>query len=708
MTVLALLWLAACEGPVKGTDFSNDDTDTAAQQEGAFLDVDETSIAFGSVIVGELYSAEVHLHNPGTEPVSVSSITIDPPFQVSPGSMTANAGTDPTITVYLQPVDFADVAGTLVIVTDVDGIGTIEIPVTADVVRDVDGDGHDALEAGGDDCDDDDGAVNPTAREEWYNGIDENCDGNDSDQDGDGWEWLREDDGPDCNDTNPEYYPGAPDEPYDNRDTNCDGSNDWDADGDGSGSAAYNKGFDCDDDDPLVNTDGNETFNGKDDDCDGDTDIAATVEYASYVYYADGRSDRTGFATAFGDFDDDGADDFVVGAPYNGGTGSGPGGVAIFFGGASPLPSGTQIDRSDSWIEGTGSTDLIGQFVASPGDIDGDGVDDLAIGAPSMTSNQGSVYVLSGPDALREDLRRASAQYTGSSSNYLGRGIGSDIDLDGDGLHELVILYASGGYNYAGVEYGGGLSSGGTTTFDAIFSTDGSEVAFYRNAPVGGDFDGDGRDDLVLSDGKSDAAATDGGAIWVMWGSATRYSGSASANSAGTRVANGTTSSDGVGWSTQMIEDRDADGDDELWTYTLDEGIYIIEGGADRRSAFGNPSTAHSGFLQWGSRTSDAELIRNTGDYTGDGIGDVFVFLEDDGGYGKMKMYSGDHTTTIDEDDAVSGEMSGTSDYGNGNAGYGAAPLPGDFDGDGKRDYGVGDPEYTSNAGEAYVFLNGS
>ena len=42
---------------------------------------------------------------------------------------------------------------------------------------DADGDGHDALSAGGDDCDDADASVYPGASDAWYDGVDSNCEG---------------------------------------------------------------------------------------------------------------------------------------------------------------------------------------------------------------------------------------------------------------------------------------------------------------------------------------------------------------------------------------------------------------------------------------------------------------------------------------------------------------------------------------------------
>ena len=47
------------------------------------------------------------------------------------------------------------------------------------VISDEDGDGHDAIPAGGDDCDDSDPDTYPGAPEEWYDGIDEDCAGDD-------------------------------------------------------------------------------------------------------------------------------------------------------------------------------------------------------------------------------------------------------------------------------------------------------------------------------------------------------------------------------------------------------------------------------------------------------------------------------------------------------------------------------------------------
>jgi hypothetical protein len=93
------------------------------------------------------------------------------------------------------------------------------------------------------DCDDADAAIYPGAVEVWYDGVDQNCDRlNDFDQDGDGVviagcadprDCRPEIPGGDCDDLNAEVFPAAVDEWYDGLDSNCDAANDFDQDADG-------------------------------------------------------------------------------------------------------------------------------------------------------------------------------------------------------------------------------------------------------------------------------------------------------------------------------------------------------------------------------------------------------------------------------------------------------------------------------------------
>ncbi len=136
-------------------------------------------------------------------------------------------------------------------------------------LTDVDGDGYDSLQVDGPDCDDGDPEIHPGA-EEVGDGRDNDCDGlvdegvDTVDNDGDGY---AETDG-DCDDADPNVSPGADEAPYDGIDQDCDGYDLTDVDGDGYDGGMF--GPDCDDADPDLHPGADEVpYDGVDQDCDG-------------------------------------------------------------------------------------------------------------------------------------------------------------------------------------------------------------------------------------------------------------------------------------------------------------------------------------------------------------------------------------------------------------------------------------------------------
>ncbi|MCA9537811.1 MAG: hypothetical protein KC620_02920, partial [Myxococcales bacterium] len=189
--------------------------------------------------------------------------------------------------------------------------------------QDLDGDG---IAGAAGDCDDNDPEVNPNHAEVPYNGKDDDCnpDTSDDDLDGDGYPSDQVEGGTDCDDMNPQINPEGRDRPGNGIDEDCDGMDrmpdDLDRDADGFSEIDG----DCNDEDAGVNPDQPEVpYNGKDDDCapatpDNDLDEdgvphpadcddrAPDVHPGAPEIYYNGRDDDCDPATVDNDADGDG------------------------------------------------------------------------------------------------------------------------------------------------------------------------------------------------------------------------------------------------------------------------------------------------------------------------------------------------------------------------------------------------------------------
>jgi hypothetical protein len=92
-------------------------------------------------------------------------------------------------------------------------------------------------------------------------------------------------------------------------------------------------------------------------------------------------------------------------------------------------------------LNGDSGADQAGTAVAGLGDLDGDGVRDIAVGAPGHGSGAGRVYVLYGPVAEgTTELDEADLTLEGEATGgRAGRALAGGSDLDGDGLTDLLI-----------------------------------------------------------------------------------------------------------------------------------------------------------------------------------------------------------------------------------------------------------------------------
>ncbi len=758
------LLAAACTGETRvDPDDTGDDPDDLAGN----IIVEPCVIDFGELLPGETASELISARNTGQGELQITEITLDAPFETEADPpLTVGVGGTYQFTVRFRPgpSDFGVSSGELVVGSDDPQEPSIVCTLSGSVVADADGDGFDSIEAGGADCDDQDPLINPAAEEQWYNGIDEDCDGaSDFDQDGDGYDsvvhWEDPENpnpetgqpGGDCQDVNPTMNPGEEEVWYDGKDADCDGQNDFDRDGDGWRTAEF--GYeDCDDDDPLANPTGTEAFNGKDDDCNGLVDDRADPERADRVAYGGDEDFSAGRSVAIADFDENGVAEVVVGVHYalfSGTTtgGDAQGGIAIFFDGGITDEDfvGDESDE-DVWVGGVNADEEMGFETISLPDFSGNGAPDLATTSVSFNSYRGRVHLfrggVGGDISSTMDYEDAALTITGLAGYALGGGLGTG-DLDGDGFSELVMFGTDRSRlkTYTAVHYGSSMALGDInwTEIDATFENEcgtrpssswftpacegegfsswgsaggdaGGHDSFLNNGHAAADFDGDGYDDVVLGDLFSEGGgARDRGQAWVLWGRRAEYGNSNSEYSdTMTILANGSGENAQLG-AVAPVPDIDGDGADEVMVHDDGTGsIYLLMGGPELRSD-GRDLEEVSAAIFRGSGPWTGSV--NAGDWTGDGVDDVGLAYADGNTFllFESREYSGEYQAETDAYGSILG-----SDW-NDAFGRGLPISTDDISGDGLPDLVMGDPEYDNEdlsepddtEGGIFVFIQG-
>lgn len=210
----------------------------------------------------------------------------------------------------------------------------------------------------------------------------------------------------------------------------------------------------------------------------------------AHEYY--GETTDTAFgsaATGIGDVNGDGYADVAIGES---GHDDSTGRVHILYGSASGLP-----DSADLIVEGEETEAEFGDSIAGAGDVNGDGYDDLIVGARNHGVDLGRAYVFHGSaEGLSSTV--ATTLSGEAPEGLFGKEVASAGDVDGDGYDD-VMVGAPGTDTETGRAYLYHGSSTGVAS-EASPTLDGETVYDLLGAALSpaGDVDGDGFDDVII------------------------------------------------------------------------------------------------------------------------------------------------------------------------------------------------------------------
>ena len=353
-------------------------------------------------------------------------------------------------------------------------------------------------------------------------------------------------------------------------------------------------------------------------------DLTTLSPGEGFIIQGDAAGDFTGKRIdSAGDINGDGYDDLILGASYGDDGGTGAGEAYVIFGSATGFGNTvggrqvidlTSLSASEGFIiQGDQAGDATGFAAASAGDVNGDGYDDLLVGAwrgDDGGADAGEAYVIfgtasgfgsdiSGRQVL--DLTGLSPSegfiiQGGAAGDATGNSVASAGDVNGDGFDDLIVgaLYAAQGGYHAGSAYvvfgsagGFGTNIGGRQVLDLAslnaetgFIIQGDATGDVAGVAVNsaGDLNGDGFDDLVIGAPRGDDGALDAGEAYVVFGAATgSTTGLTATGTAGANTMIGAAGDDTLTGAGGLDVIRGGAGDDIIGV--SDNGFQRIDGG---------------------------------------------------------------------------------------------------------------------------------
>jgi rubrerythrin len=240
---------------------------------------------------------------------------------------------------------------------------------------------------------------------------------------------------------------------------------------------------------------------------------------ASVIINGTAPNDRLGWdVSRADDVNNDGFGDVIVGAPGNNGD---TGAVYIFLG-DNNIPSLINDTDADVSIFGGSSGDEFGFSLSFADDVNNDGFDDVIIGAPGNNSDCGVVYIFFGNSSINSLINVADANMImlgESIGDKFGFSVHHAGDVNGDGVSDVIVgapYHDNGAKTYAGAVY---VFEGGASMDNIIdWSFKGEQTNDHLGWSVSfaGNLCGDGLTYLIVGAPNNDDGGVDAGKAYLL------------------------------------------------------------------------------------------------------------------------------------------------------------------------------------------------
>ena len=363
--------------------------------------------------------------------------------------------------------------------------------------------------------------------------------------------------------------------------------------------------------------------------------------------------------------------------------------------------------------------DQFGNSVADMGDLNGDGTNDLVVGAWTdddgcSTQNCGTIHILymdtdGSLAASTDEFDCSHAKIKCGAFDSFGKSV-APIDLNNDGVNDIAvgahkdncsadsgcsgwddrgvihILFMDSDENVTSVEeIDGRVSNGPSLVNNSFFGTSVANI---------GDYDGDGVNDLVSGSNKEGPGSSQG-AIFIMFMNTDGSLDKTIEINSGTTNGPDLSNSDNFGWSVANIGDLDGDGVNDLAVGARgDDTVHILFMNSCNQCA---ANAAVKSVVEINSTTlgvtvggTFGDSVASMGDLDGDTVQDLVIGSRTDTGGGSIRIVymntdgSPKSSVLIDSTSIDGPTISGGDWFGN------AVASIGDLDGNGITDMAVG------------------